>query len=356
MKIIQVCAGAQTGGAETAFVDTCIALKKHGFDVEVITRPNKIRVPRLKKAGIKTHTLPFGSKIDKYTPWRISRIIKKVKPQIVQTWMSRAADKMPAAPKNKNYVVVSRLGGYYKLKYFQNTDYFMTITPDIGRYLIDEGVNPDAIRHINNFAETEDHFEKIDRKTLNTPDDACAVLTLSRLHKSKALDTLMDAAKDLERIHLWLAGDGPDREKLENYAKDLGMADRVHFLGWREDRAALLHAADICCFPSRYEPFGTVFVQAWANKTPLIVSLADGPKQFVRDKDDCLAFTVDNVETLRENLKLLRDNRALGQDLVENGYKRYVEEFSCAKTMQAYEEFYNDILAHQNLNAPTEKA
>ncbi len=351
LKTIQVLAGAETGGAETAFVDTCIALSKHGFDVEVITRPNKIRVPRLKKAGIKTHTLPFGGKVDKFTPWRIGQIIKKSKPKIVQTWMSRAADKIPSAPDDKDYHVVSRLGGYYKLKYYTETDYFMTITPDIGRFLTDEGVNPDTIQHINNFAETEDHLQKIDRSTLNTPKDATVVLTLSRLHKSKALDTLITAAKDLDKIHLWLAGDGPDREKLENYAKECGMEDRVHFLGWREDRAALLNAADICCFPSRYEPFGTVFVQAWANKTPLIVSLADGPKQFVRDKEDCLAFNIDDVDTLRENLKLLRDNKALGQDLVKNGYQRYINEFSVEKTMQAYKDFYDYILKRENKSA-----
>mgnify|MGYP003624247955 CR=1 FL=1 len=348
MKIIHVLAGASTGGAETACIDTCIAMAKHGFDVEVITRPNKTRVPRLKEAGIKTYLLPFGGKIDAYTPWSIKGILKKSKPDIVQTWMSRAADKMPNAPANKPYKVVSRLGGYYKIKYFKNTDYFMTITPDIKRHLIENGVNPDTIRHINNFAETEQHFTKVDRADLDTPLDVKVVLTLSRLHESKALDTLMQAAQKLDDIYLWLAGEGPDRDKLQKLAVKLGMAERVKFLGWRQDRAALLAAADICCFPSRYEPFGTVFVQAWANKTPLIVSLADGPKQFVRDKEDCLAFSIDDVESLTNNLKLLRDNEALGRDLTENGYKRYCEEFSVEKTMAAYQDFFDDILAQSS--------
>lgn len=344
MKIVQVLAGAPTGGAETAFVDTCIALSQNGFDIEVITRKNSIRVPRLKEAGIKTYTLPFGGKIDTYTPWRIKRILKKSKPDIVQTWMSRAADKIPHDDK-KTYHVVSRLGGYYKIKYFQNTDYFMTITPDIKNHLIKEGVQEQKIRHINNFAETEKNFTKIDRKDLNTPEDAKVVLTLSRLHDAKALDTLLHALKNADDMYLWLAGDGPDKEKLKQLTKDLELEDRVRFLGWRNDRAALLDAANICCFPSRYEPFGTVFVQAWANKTPLIVSLADGPKQFVRDKEDCLAFEIDDVESLTNNLKLLRDNEALGEDLIKNGYKRYINEFSLERTMQNYREYFEEILA-----------
>jgi glycosyltransferase involved in cell wall biosynthesis len=344
MKTLQLLAGAKTGGAETAFVDSCVAMAENGFDVEVATRANDIRIPRLKAAGIKTYVLPFGSKLDIYTSWKLARIIKKSKPDIVQTWMSRAASKVPKPPKDKNYQVVSRLGGYYKIKYFANTDYFMPITPDIGRHLMGNGVQADKICHINNFAETETDYTPVKRADFETPDDATIVLTLSRLHKSKALDTLMHAVKEVNNIYLWLAGDGPDKDKLKALAYKLEIEDRVRFLGWREDRAALLGTADICCFPSRYEPFGTVFVQAWANKTPLIVSLADGPKQFVKDKSDCLAFAIDDVEALTGNLKLLRDNKALGIDLVENGYKRYEGEFSMQKTMQDYKDFFTKII------------
>tara|TARA_R110002111_G_scaffold210239_1_gene274051 strand:+ start:708 stop:950 length:243 start_codon:yes stop_codon:yes gene_type:complete len=77
MKILQLLAGAKTGGAETAFVDSCIAMAQNGFDIEVATRANDIRVPRLRAAGIKTYILPFGSKIDLYTSWKLARIIKK---------------------------------------------------------------------------------------------------------------------------------------------------------------------------------------------------------------------------------------------------------------------------------------
>lgn len=59
MKILQVMAGAEQGGAETAFVDICIALHEAGERVEVVTRPNAVRVPQLEQAGIKVHTAPL---------------------------------------------------------------------------------------------------------------------------------------------------------------------------------------------------------------------------------------------------------------------------------------------------------
>lgn len=242
MRILQVMAGAPHGGAETAFVDMCIALSEAGEDIEVVTRSNPVRVPRLEKAGIKVHTLPFGGKLDFLTPLRMKGIIRKFKPQIVQTWMSRASQKTPSsrsvsgAPR---YLVVSRLGGYYKVAHFKNTDYFTTITPDIARFLEENGVPAENIRHINNFAETEDVVKPVDRAEYGTPSGAPLLLALGRLHESKAFDTLMKALQQTKGTYLWIAGEGPDREKLEDLCRTLGLEERVVFLGWRDDRAAL---------------------------------------------------------------------------------------------------------------------
>ena len=95
MKILQVMAGSPHGGAETAFVDMCLAMQEFGMDIEVATRDNPVRVPRLEQAGIKVHKLPFGGAVDVYTGWRLSKIIKDFSPVIVQTWMARAAQKTP---------------------------------------------------------------------------------------------------------------------------------------------------------------------------------------------------------------------------------------------------------------------
>jgi glycosyltransferase involved in cell wall biosynthesis len=345
MKILQVMAGAETGGAETAFIDTCIALAEAGFEIEAATRPNS-RNARLATHGIPCHELKFGGVLDLRTRRKLKTIIAAFRPQIVQTWMSRAARMTPADP--ERYLKISRLGGYYALTYFRSTDYFMTITPDIRRYLIAEGIAPDRVSHINNFAETEADAAPVARESLATPGDAVAVLTLSRLHKSKALDTLMRAARDLPEIHLWLAGEGPDRDELQALAAELGIADRAHFLGWRSDRASLLAGCDICCFPSRYEPFGTVFVQAWQAGKPLVVSNAQGPAQYVRDREDGLVFEIDDVAALRAALNELIADEGLRGRLVANGRKRYLDEFTKEKTVAAYRAFYDAILARES--------
>jgi glycosyltransferase involved in cell wall biosynthesis len=294
------------------------------------------------------HTLPFGSAIDIFTPRALKKIIEKTEPDIVQTWMSRAAKKTPhwnQIKTPKRYFTVARLGGYYKLKNFKTMDYFVSITPDLKRHVEEGGIEAARVRLINNFAETENEVVPVSRESLKTPEDATVILTLARLHQSKALDVAIDALKELPKVYLWIAGEGPIRKELEAYAKKQGVSDRVRFLGWRNDRAALLQAADICAFISRFEPFGTVFAQSWANKTPVIVSDADGPKQFCRDKQDCLMVPKDNVSEFVDAVKRLADNKVLQMNLVQKGYERYQNEFTKEKSIKSYLDFYKTILA-----------
>jgi len=351
MRILHVLAGAQHGGAETACIDMCIAMHEAGQTIEVVTRANKVRVPRLRAAGIKVHCLPFGGKFDFYTTFAMKRIISGFKPDIIQSWMSRASDKTPRwneAMKIPRYYTVARLGGYYKLKYYQSIDFFVTITPAIKTYLQDQGVPADKVRHINNFAETELADEPASRAACGIPDDAKLLFGLGRLHTSKAFDTLIKVAARMEGVYLWIAGEGPMRRELEDLIDKLGVSERVKLLGWRNDRAALFQASDICVFSSRYEPFGTVFVQSWAQKTPLVTTSADGPRQFVRDGQDGLVVDIDNEEQMQAAMQLLLDDSALASELVENGYQRYLNEFTKEKSVQAYLEYYDFIQKRAN--------
>lgn len=354
MKILQVMAGAAQGGAETAFVDMCIALHEAGEDIEVVTRKNPARQARLEAAGLKVHILPFGGLVDIFTTLRMRKIIREFRPHIIQTWMSRAAQRTPhwsAAEDIPRYLVVSRLGGYYKAAHFSQTDYYSTITPDIRRHLVEAGIPDSKIRHINNFAELEPIGAPIDRASLKTPQDAPLLLALGRLHQAKAMDVLLQAVAKVPEVYLWIAGEGPDRAALEAECGRLGLDDRVRFLGWRDDRAALFATADVCVFPSRYEPFGTVFVQAWAQRVPLVTTASDGPRQYVRDGEDGLMVPVDDVEALADAIRRVVSDPVLCARLTENGFRRYQEEFTKNRTVAAYLSYYHDILKREGLTA-----
>lgn len=347
MRILQVMAGAEHGGAETAFADMCIALAQTGAEIEIVTRAARDRNRRLEQAGLRVHVLPFGGRLDLYTPWKLSRIVRAFRPQIVQTWMSRAAmhaRRWKPSLDIPPYAVVSRLGGYYGIKYYKNTDYFTTITPDIRHYLIREGVHPDRVRHINNFAETDaDDIAPVSRADLDTPAGAPVVLFLGRLHAAKAVDILLRAFAEVPGAYLWIAGEGPDRAELERLSAELGPGNRVRFLGWRDDRGALLRACDLLVFPSRYEPFGTVFVQGWVYQKPLVAALSDGPRQYVRDGEDGLLVPVDDAPALAAAMRKVLADPPLAARLAAAGHARYLAEFTRARTVAEYLDFYRGI-------------
>lgn len=353
MRVLQVLAGAPHGGAETAFVDMCIAMHEAGQVVEVVTRANTGRVTRLESAGIAVHILPFGGVVDVYTPFALRKIILGFRPDIVQSWMSRASQKVTRWNESMNiprYLVVSRLGGYYKIKNFKNTDYFVTITPDIKRYLVEDCNVEDAkVRHINNFAETEIFSKKIKRSESGVPDGSKLCLGLGRLHSSKAFDVLIRSVAALPGVYLWIAGEGPDRSDLESLINELDVQNRVKLLGWRDDRAALFDAVDICVFSSRYEPFGTVFVQAWAQKTPLITTDSDGPRQFVRHEEDGLITPIDDVVSMSAAIARVVSDDGLCNKMVDNGYDRYLQEFTKEKAVQNYIDYFHAIRGADNI-------
>lgn len=353
MRVIQIMAGAAHGGAETAFIDIVGAFeraKKAGtLDVEqkVIIRKNKERADLIRSFGIEPIELKFGNPFfDKKTARKIKKIIQEFKPDIVQTWMNRATKHCPYKEKTgENYVHVAWQGGYYDLKYYRaKVDELLVMTPDKYNSVLERGWAPEKLRIMRHFHPEGLDATPIDRSEFDTPNDVPLFIGLGRLHWKKGFDLLLEALKDIPKAHLWIAGEGELREELEEQIKMLGLEDRAKLIGWRDDREALLRTADFCAFPSRYEPFGIVMVEAWATKTPLIAAKSAGPAGHISHEKDGLLIEIDDLEALKSEMKRVIDNPKFAKELAENGYQTYQKEFTEEAVIKSYKEFYSEIL------------
>lgn len=324
LRVMTVAAGAEFGGSETFFVSLTLALKRVGVDVRAAMKPFAIRERAFGEAGIAHTDVPFFYPgLDFYTPWRIRRAARAFRPDCVLTFTGRGGAMTPPGP----YALIGRLGGYYRLEYFRRCDHLVCITPDLVRHVTAGGFPKERVTFIPNFAVVQD-APAIDRAAFDTPGGVPLALALGRLHKSKALDVLLKAAARVPDLWLWIAGEGPDRALLARLAKDLGIDNRVRFLGWRTDRTALLRAADLCVFPSRYEPNGTVVVEAWAHGVALVTAASAGPAWIARDGEDALIAPVDDVDGLAQRIRAVLSSKELAAKLVANGHKRIAAEFS----------------------------
>ncbi len=315
--------GSQVGGAEAFFVTLNRALHAYGLAIHTVLRDNPIQIADLAQAKIPYDTARFGGPTDLWTSGRLRKIASAFRPDIVLTFAGRASSHMPRG----NYTLIGRLGGYYGLKYFKRCDYLICNAPDLVRYVVEGGWPRERVFHIPNFPRI-DEAPPVNRASLDTPEGVPVALALGRLHPNKALDVLVKAAASYSDLWVWIAGEGKERAKLENLARDLGVSERVKFLGWRTDKAALLKAADICVYPSREEPFGNVVVEAWAYEVPLVTTDSTGPAWLVRNGEDGIVTPVDDVKALAGGIRSLIADPTLAIRLVENGKKRVSESFS----------------------------
>ncbi|CAA9508745.1 MAG: hypothetical protein AVDCRST_MAG69-2357 [uncultured Solirubrobacteraceae bacterium] len=161
---------------------------------------------------------------------------------------------------------------------------------------------------------------------------ARTVLTVARLtprkghiHLIKALPVILEA--DVP-VHLLLAGDGPQRQELEQLSRDLGVGRNVHFLGHRRDIPALLEDADVFVLPSLYEGLPLVVLEAMASKTPVVATDIVGTGEAVIDgvtgrlvaPSDPLALADAILDVLADSSRAARWASA--------GYRRYWREFT----------------------------
>ncbi len=142
------------------------------------------------------------------------------------------------------------------------------------------------------------------------------------------MDTLIRAAARLDNAWVWLVGDGSERSNLEDIAKDVGLSDRIRFVGWQKEPAHYLAASDIFCFPSRHEPFGNAGLEAWRLGLPLVSSRSQGPSWFMRDGENGLLVDIGDIVGFASAFKRRRDDPSLRQTLIDGGYRSLDTQFS----------------------------
>jgi glycosyltransferase involved in cell wall biosynthesis len=189
--------------------------------------------------------------------------------------------------------------------------------------MIARGASPERVRVFANTIDVEGFGERADllakeraelRRELGVASDDVAVLSVARLAPEKGLDTLIRAVAvaDDPRLALVLAGDGPEREKLERLAEELGVrAVFVGDAGW-ERIVEVYAAADVFALLSQREPWGVVVNEAAACGLPLVLSDRVGAAHdLLRDGENGTLVPAGDIEAAAKALRALAADPAL---------------------------------------------
>ena len=179
------------------------------------------------------------------------------------------------------------------------------------------------------------------------PNGEKIVTHISNMRTVKRIPDIIDIfyrIQNEEEAILLMIGDGPEREKAEQQAKDLGIYSKVKFLGKTTEIKKLLCMSDLFLLTSATESFGLVALEAMAAKVPVISSNAGGIREVNVHGVTGFLATIGDVETMANYSLELLQNPELHQEFRNNAYER-AKEFSMDTIVPKYEEVYNRALA-----------
>jgi glycosyltransferase involved in cell wall biosynthesis len=195
---------------------------------------------------------------------------------------------------------------------------------------------------------------KAKRASLGIPEDAVVIGNVARLHPAKGLPYLLQAfAKVLATVpnaHLVLVGWGDSEAELRGQAKELGVDQRVHFLGKRLDVYELLATFDVFAFSSVHEGQGIAILEAMAAGVPIVSTDVDGIPDMVRHERTGLAVPPRDAEALAAGVLRVLQDRALAAKIVEGARRVVEDEFSVEAVGRAYDALYEELLARAGIS------
>lgn len=158
------------------------------------------------------------------------------------------------------------------------------------------------------------------------------LVTTSRLVHKNGVDNVIEALKNLDtKYYFAVLGIGPEEEKYKRLAKDLGVSNRVVFVGEvkHPEMATYLKAGDIFIRPSRSEGMGNSFVEAMSMKLPVIATTEGGLSDFIFQGKTAFVCEKDNPESIVKAIKKIEQTSYLEMENILNAsYDMVLEKYN----------------------------
>tara|TARA_B100000508_G_scaffold75230_1_gene58568 strand:+ start:20325 stop:21341 length:1017 start_codon:yes stop_codon:yes gene_type:complete len=337
----------------------------------------------LREYGIEPIVIPELSRSispakDRKAYRKIKRIIKQYQPDIVHTHASKAGlIGRLAAKALKIPIIVHTFHGHVFHSYFgkRKTEFFKRIE----RYLASFSTGIIAISEIQKHELAREHgiapTEKIkviplgfelqkfknkkesERESIRSEyeisDDEIAIAIVGRLAPIKDHDFFLDVIERLlqdgiDRIKVFIVGDGSERHHIENRVKLINKRAEVIFLtSWILDIASFNAGMDIICLTSKNEGTPVSLIEAQATGIPVVSTDVGGVRDIVEDQQSGFVIKPGDIETYTEKLRLLVENTSKREQMGGAGQQKVLEEYSYKRLVGDMEKYYKELLGNE---------
>ncbi len=377
LRILHIQRMAAISGSEKYIKDLADAQKQVGYDVAIAIVCDPANYPKLegfaneiKSRGIDVFVF-YSKKWFAYSIIRsFTQLCRRWKPDLLHTHLLHA-DVYAAVVKTffiRSLKIVSTKHGFQesyleqygfavnsrlkKMPFYwlsrlaeRKIDQSYTISHAMAAFYHDSKITRHRIPVIHHGLRQEAIPEEA---VLATPSSPLRLVSVGRLTRYKGFRYLLDAMAVLKEkqpaVVLEIAGSGPQREELESYSSELGLANHVRFLGFQPQPQKLLEKAELVVIPSTVEPFGLVFIEAMAYGKPIIAFDVPAGNEIVKDGETGFLIEPFNVESMAHKMeKILADQKLAGY-LGVNARRLLIEKFDFQRVFIESDKLYRNIL------------
>jgi glycosyltransferase involved in cell wall biosynthesis len=350
------------GGAERALVQIVTRLDRARWEPVVFCISGEGELARpLRDAGITVVCLGARKGQGLRVVWRLSRLLAKLRPTILQTFLfhaniaGRLAGKTARVPLIVSGIRVAEKRGSLRLWIDRATDWMVSrhvcVSQDVAAFSAARGGLPVAkLRVIPNGVDASLYAETppADLGPFGIPAGSRTLLYVGRLDPQKGPFVLMAAARELlprhQDLHLLLVGDGPLAENLRKWVAKENLGDRIHFAGRRNDVPSLMRAAEFFVLPSLWEGLPNVVLEAMAAGLPVIASRVEGISDLITDDRTGLIVPPNSAPELIEAIDRVFVDPHHSHKMGHNAQEFVRTEFAWDGIVQKYTALYRELL------------
>ena len=359
-RLLLVVDSLQVGGAERQVVGLAVTLGRRGYEVVVACSVAGELASLLEEAGVPVRPLMGRLVKRRVSPryaLRLGRLMRGERFDLVHAhiYASAAAAALAALGTGLPLVITEHTEGTWQgwrarwvsRWVYRRVERLIAVSASIRRRLLErDGVHPDLITIVPN-AVTSPPEPRPDSLPPGLRESSL-VGTVARLQPEKGIESFLNAAARIAPLfpmaRFVIVGDGPLREELAALAEDLGLGDRLHFLGFRPDASAVMGSLDVLVVPSLTEGSPLVTLEAMSAGIPIIASAVGGiPDQVLHGRDGLLVPPGDPGAIAEALISLLRDS-ARARRLGEAGRRRAASLYSHETMVQQIEAVYREVL------------
>lgn len=220
-------------------------------------------------------------------------------------WLRSPANRTPGL-RGLYQRLYTTLNAYWEKQAFQRSTVLIAVSQQVKQGLLNLGVPAEKIRVVLNGVDVSEFSPgAADRQLWGLPEAVPLGLFAGDIKTPrKNLETVLHAMTEIADLHLAVAGDTAG-SPYPALAIELGLGDRVHFLGYRRDLKDLMKAADLFIFPSCYEACSLVLLEALATGLPVVTAATTGGAEIVTPDCGVVLPDPNHVNQLAQTLQML---------------------------------------------------